>query len=183
VEEQTIIKTHELLKTRNEGRPSMTPNYLLQQLLPYIEDLWERGNAITATTVTLELLRMAPNLLNVGFIPLHHWVPCFLKKHHYTFCVVTHKAQNHHYHAMVIDDGLGTLTSWLLLQPTASTVSSILMKLMLILIQVIGTCCARLERSPAWPGWFNSQMVPNLLDNISLFGLQKPGRKYNSPPF
>jgi hypothetical protein len=49
----------------------------------------------------LALLRMAPNLLNVGFVPLHCWVLCFLKKHHYTFHVVTHKAQNHRYHAMV----------------------------------------------------------------------------------
>jgi hypothetical protein len=48
----------------------MTPNDLLQQLLPYIEGLRERGNAVSKTTVTLELLRMAPNLLNVGFILL-----------------------------------------------------------------------------------------------------------------
>jgi len=31
VEEQTMVKTHKLVKTRNEGRPSMTPNVLLQQ--------------------------------------------------------------------------------------------------------------------------------------------------------
>jgi hypothetical protein len=70
VEERTIVKNHKLVKTRNEGRPMMTPNDLLQQLLPYIEGLRERGNAVSTTTVTLELLRMAPNLLNVGFIPL-----------------------------------------------------------------------------------------------------------------
>jgi hypothetical protein len=98
VEERTIVKTHKLVKSRNEGRPKMTPIDLLQQLLPYIEGLRE------TTTVTLELLRMAPNLLNVGFVPLCHQVLRFLKKQHYTFCVVTHKAQNHRYHAMVIDD-------------------------------------------------------------------------------
>jgi len=103
-EERTIVKTHKLVKTRNEGRPSMTPNDLLQQLLPYIEGLRERGNAVSTTTVILELLRMAPNLWNAGFVPLCCRVLCFLKKHHYTFCVVTHKAQNHRYHAMVIDD-------------------------------------------------------------------------------
>jgi hypothetical protein len=27
----------------------------------------------------------------------------FLKKHHYTFCVVIYKAQNHSYHAMIIN--------------------------------------------------------------------------------
>jgi hypothetical protein len=53
------------------------------------------------------LFRLAPNLLNVGFLPLHHQVLHFLKNHHYTFCVVTHKAQKHHYHAMVIDDWIG----------------------------------------------------------------------------
>jgi transposase-like protein len=63
VEERTILKTHKLVKTRNEGRPTMTPNDLLQQLLPYIEGLRERGNAVSTTTVTLELLRMAPNHL------------------------------------------------------------------------------------------------------------------------
>ncbi len=31
----------------------------------------------------------------VGFVPLCHQVLRFLKKQHYTFCVVTHKAQNH----------------------------------------------------------------------------------------
>jgi hypothetical protein len=39
--------------------------------------------------------------------PLHHQVLRFLKKLHSTFCVVTHKAQNHCYHAMVIDDWVG----------------------------------------------------------------------------
>jgi hypothetical protein len=34
VEERTIVKTHKLVKTRNEGRPTTTPNDLLQQLLP-----------------------------------------------------------------------------------------------------------------------------------------------------
>jgi hypothetical protein len=64
----------------------MTPNYLLQQLLPYIEGpLQERGNAISTSTVMLELLRMAPNLLNVGFVLLRCPVLCFLKKHHYIF--------------------------------------------------------------------------------------------------
>jgi len=63
VEERTIVKTHKLVKTRNEGRPTTTPNDLLQQLLPYIEGLRERGNAVSTTTVTLELLRMAPNHL------------------------------------------------------------------------------------------------------------------------
>jgi hypothetical protein len=105
VKEQTIVKTYKLVKTRNKGRPMMTPNDLLQQLLPYIEGLRERGNAVSTNTVMLELLRIiAPNLLNVGFIPLCSQVLCFLKKHHYTFCVATHKAQNHCYHAMVIDD-------------------------------------------------------------------------------
>jgi len=107
VEERTIVKTHKLVKTRNEGRPTTTPNDLLQQLLPYIEGLRERGNAVSTTTVTLELLRMAPDLLNVGFVPLRRRVLRFLKKHHYTFRVVTHKAQNHRYHAMVIDDWVG----------------------------------------------------------------------------
>jgi len=72
VEECTIVKTHKLVKTRNEGRPMMTPNDLLQLLLPYFEGLRERVNAVSTTTVTLELLRMAPNLLNVGFVPLCH---------------------------------------------------------------------------------------------------------------
>jgi hypothetical protein len=78
-------------------QPTTTPNDLLQQLLPYIEDLRERGNAVSTTTVTLELLRMAPDLLNVAFVPLRRRVLRFLKKHHYTFRVVTHKAQNHRY--------------------------------------------------------------------------------------
>jgi hypothetical protein len=48
------LLNHKLVKTRNEGRPTMTPNDLLQQLLPYIEGLRERGNAVSTTTVTLE---------------------------------------------------------------------------------------------------------------------------------
>jgi len=85
----------------------MTPNDLLQQFIPYIEGLREQGNAISTTTVILELLRMAPNLLNVGFVLPNCQVLHFLKKHHYTFCVVTCKAKNHCYHAMVINDWVG----------------------------------------------------------------------------
>jgi hypothetical protein len=81
------------VKTKNEGKPMMTPNDLLQQFIPYIEGLREQGNAISTTTVILELLRMAPNLLNVGFVLLNCQVLHFLKKHHNTFCVVTRKAK------------------------------------------------------------------------------------------
>jgi hypothetical protein len=95
------------VKTRNEGRPLGTPEELLEELLPYVEAQRENGNAVNTTTVSAELLRRAPDLLSVGFAPLRHRVMCFLKKHHYAFRVVTHKAQNHRYHAMVIDDWVG----------------------------------------------------------------------------
>jgi hypothetical protein len=95
VEERTIIKDHKKLKTWNEGRSIETPENLLDGLLPYVDGLRESGNAVRTTVVTLDLLRKSPHLLQVRFVLLHHCVLCFLKKHHYTFCVVTHKAQSH----------------------------------------------------------------------------------------
>jgi hypothetical protein len=80
-----------------------TPEELLNGLLPYVDGLRDSGNTVSTTVVTLELLRRPPQLLQVGFVPLRHRVLRFLKRHHYTFRVVTHKAQNHRYHAMVID--------------------------------------------------------------------------------
>jgi len=71
------------------------------------DGLRDSGNTVSTTIVTLELLRRSPQLLQVGFVPLYHCVLHFLKRHHYTFCVVTHKAQNHRYHAMVIDGWVG----------------------------------------------------------------------------
>jgi len=84
-----------------------TPEELLNGLLPYVDGLRDSGNSVSTTVVTLELLRRSPQLLQVGFVPLRRRVLRFLKRHHYTFRVVTHKAQNHRYHAMVIDDWVG----------------------------------------------------------------------------
>ncbi len=44
IEEQTMIKDHKNLKTRSKGRPAITPPHLLDQLLPFLEELHERGN-------------------------------------------------------------------------------------------------------------------------------------------
>ena len=107
IEERTTKNDHKRVKTRNEGRPLGTPEELLEELLPYVEAQRENGNAVNTTTVSAELLRRAPDLLSVGFAPLRRRVMRFLKKHHYAFCVVTHKAQNHRYHAMVIEDWVG----------------------------------------------------------------------------
>jgi hypothetical protein len=107
VEERAIHKDHKRVKTQHEGRPSSTPEDVLDQLLPYIENLREAGNAISTTAVTVELIPRFPELLRIGFVPLHCRVLRFLKKRQYTFRVVTHKAQNHHYHVMVIDGWVG----------------------------------------------------------------------------
>jgi hypothetical protein len=69
------------LKTWNEVRPSETPEELLNELIPFVERLKENGNVVSITIVTV--------------VPLCHGGLCFLKKHLYTFHVVTHKAQNH----------------------------------------------------------------------------------------
>jgi hypothetical protein len=107
VEERTIIKDHEKLKTQNEGRPRETPEDLLDGLLPYVDGLRESRNAVSTTIVALELLRRSPQLLQVGFVLICCQVHYFLKKHHYTFHVVTHRSQNHCYQAMVIDGWVG----------------------------------------------------------------------------
>ncbi len=103
IEERTIIKDHKTLKTRNEGRPVESPEELLNGLFPYVDGLRDSGNTVSTTVVTLALLRRSPQLLQIGFVLLRRRVLRFLKKHHYNFRVVTHKAQNHRYHAMVID--------------------------------------------------------------------------------
>jgi hypothetical protein len=90
VEERTIIKDHKKLKTWSEGRPTETPEELLNELLPHVERLRESGNSVST-----ELLQRPPQLLHIGFAPHCCHVLHFLKKHHYTFCVVTHQTQNH----------------------------------------------------------------------------------------
>jgi hypothetical protein len=70
-----------------------------------VEQVRDEGNAVSTTLVTVEPLRRAPELAVVGFFPLCHWVLRFLKNHYLTFCVVTHKAQNHRFHmAFIADD-------------------------------------------------------------------------------
>jgi hypothetical protein len=58
------------LKTWNEGRPTETPEDVLDGLLTYVDGLRESGNAASTTIVTPELLRRSPQLLQVGFVPL-----------------------------------------------------------------------------------------------------------------
>jgi len=83
VEERAIHKDHKRVKMRHEGRPTSTPEDALDQLLPYIENPREAGNAVSTTAVTVELIRQFPELLRVGFVPLCCRVLRFLKKYHY----------------------------------------------------------------------------------------------------
>jgi len=69
-----------------------------------LEQLRDSGNAVSPATLTVELLRLAPELLPVGFVPLCRHVLHFVKNNHFTFRVVMHKVQNHWYHMGVIDD-------------------------------------------------------------------------------
>jgi hypothetical protein len=79
-----------------------------------VDSLRDSENAVSTTIVTLELLRRSPQLLQVGFVLLRRHVLCFLKRHHYTFRVVTHNAQHHCYHAMVIDGWVGYINRQIL---------------------------------------------------------------------
>ncbi len=76
----------------------------MEQLLPFLEQLRERGNAVSPATLTMELLHVAPELLAVGFLPLRRRILRFVKNNNFTFRVVTHKAQNHRFHMVIIDD-------------------------------------------------------------------------------
>jgi hypothetical protein len=76
-----------------------------------VEQVRDEGNAVMTTLVTVELLRWVPELAGVGFVPLCHQVLQFLKNHHLAFHVVTHKAQNHHFHAAIIAD-YTTYVNW-----------------------------------------------------------------------
>jgi hypothetical protein len=87
-----------------KGRPFSIDKRTLNGLLLFVEQVRDEGNAVSTTLITVELLRWVPELAEVGFIPLHHWVLRFLKNHHLTICVVTHKAQNHHFQVAIIAD-------------------------------------------------------------------------------
>jgi len=104
IEERTVIKEQKANKTRHKGRPFTIDEGILNGLLAFVEQVRDEGNAVTTTLVTVELLRRAPELAAVGFVPLRRRVLRFLKNHHLTFRVVTHKAQNHRYHAAIIAD-------------------------------------------------------------------------------
>lgn len=73
-------------------------------MLAFVEEVRDNGYAVSTSLVTVELIRHAPELAAVGFIPLHYHVFWFLKNHHLTFHVVTRKAQDHRYHAGIIAD-------------------------------------------------------------------------------
>ena len=104
IEERTIVKDHKNLKTRSKGRPAITLPHLMDQLLPFLEQLRDSGNAVSPATLTMELLRVVPELLAVGFVSLRCHVLHLMKNNHFTFQVVTHKVQNHRFHAAIIDD-------------------------------------------------------------------------------
>ncbi len=102
------MKDHKNLKMRSKGRPAITPPHLMGQLLPFLEQLWDRDNAVSPETFMMELLHLAPELLAVGFDPLLHHVLHFVKNNHFSFRVVMHKAQNHRWVLLII--GHNTLT-------------------------------------------------------------------------
>jgi transposase-like protein len=104
IEERTIVKDYKNLKMRSKGRPAITPPHLMEQLLPFLEQLQERGNAVSPATLMMELLCVAPELLAVGFVPLRCRVLRFVKNNNFTFRVVTHKVQDHWFHMVIIDD-------------------------------------------------------------------------------
>jgi hypothetical protein len=44
------------MKTWNEGRLRDNPEKLINELLPYVDELRETGNSVSLTIVTVELL-------------------------------------------------------------------------------------------------------------------------------
>jgi transposase-like protein len=84
IEERTVIKEQKANKTRHKGRPYTIDEGILNGLLAFVEQVRDEGNAVTTTLVTVELLRRAPELAVVGFVPLCHQVLRFLKNHHLT---------------------------------------------------------------------------------------------------
>jgi transposase-like protein len=104
IEEGTVIKEQKANKTWHKGRPYTINEGILNGLLAFVEQVRDEDNAVTTTLVTMELLRRAPKLAVVGFVPLRRRVLRFLKNHHLTFCVVTHKAQKHCYYVAIIAD-------------------------------------------------------------------------------
>jgi hypothetical protein len=56
MEERAIIEDQKKMKTWNEGRPRGNPEKLPNELLPYVDELRESGNALRMTIVTIELL-------------------------------------------------------------------------------------------------------------------------------
>jgi len=104
VEEHTVIKEYKENKTGHEGRPFAIDEGILNGLVTFVEQVRDDGNAVSNTLFTVELLRWAPELAAVGFVPLCSWLLQLIKNHHLTFCVITHKAQKNHFHAGIIAD-------------------------------------------------------------------------------
>ncbi len=74
IEERTVIKEQKANKTRHKGRPFTIDEGILNGLLAFVEQVRDEGNAVTTTLVTVELLRRAPELAAVGFVPLRRRV-------------------------------------------------------------------------------------------------------------
>ena len=104
VEERALIKTKKTVLTRHHGRAPSTAADLLDQMIPYLEELHQRGIPVSAQILAIEMLCLDPEMLALGLEVIRRRILRFLKKHHLTHRVVTHKAQNIRFHEHVMND-------------------------------------------------------------------------------
>jgi hypothetical protein len=104
VEECALIKNKKSAVTRHHGHTPSTAAELLDQMMPYLEELCQRGIPLSAQILAIEMLCLDPEMLELGLEVIRQRILRFLRKHHMTHHVVTHKAQNIRFHEHIMND-------------------------------------------------------------------------------
>ncbi len=104
VEEHALITSKKTVVTCHHGCIPSTAADLLDQMIPYLEELHQRGIPVSAQILAIEMLCLDPEMLALGLEVIRRRILRFLKKHHMTHHVVTHQAQSICFHECMMND-------------------------------------------------------------------------------
>jgi hypothetical protein len=90
--------------THHKGCTPSTMAKLLDQMIPYLEELCQQGIPVSAQILAIGLLCLDPEMMELQLEVIRWQILRFLKKQHMMHCVVTHKAQNIHFHEHIMNN-------------------------------------------------------------------------------
>ena len=102
--ERAIVCCEKNNLTRHKGAESKISNATYDAMMIHYDDLRLRGLPVSAKMLSIECIRLDPELAAVGLHNLRRRVMRYLIAHNITHRVVTHKAQNCRYYDEIIRD-------------------------------------------------------------------------------